>query len=61
MIVRHQRNVAAFVGAHTTWFLPGQIVEGFVSVTSAAPTNVTISQARSVGRFIFARVFGRVN
>lgn len=61
MIIHHQRNVAAFVGAHTYWFLPQQILSRRISVTTAAAANNEIEQARSINRFVFSRVFSRVN
>jgi hypothetical protein len=61
MIVYHQRNVGGFAGAHVAYWLPNQLIERRVSITSAAPTNVLVSQARSNQRFVFGRVFGRVN
>ena len=36
MILHHQDNVAAFAGGHTYWWLPQQIVNGYISVTTAA-------------------------
>lgn len=59
MIVYHQNNVAAFAGGHTNYW-PGQLQQR-VSITTAAPSNEEIEQARSISRFMNSRVFGRVN
>ncbi len=63
MIIYHQNNVAAFAGNHV-WYWPlqplGQLFHR-VGVTPAAGGAVLISQARTVSRFVSARVYGRVN
>ena len=40
MIIYHQKNVAAFAGAHTYWFLPHQILTSQITVTSATIISV---------------------
>lgn len=61
MIIYHQRNLAAFAGNHVYYWLPNQIVEARHSITSAAAAVSLIAQSRASGRFVFSRVFGRVN
>lgn len=46
MILHHQDNVAAFAGGHTYWWLPQQIVHGYISVTTAA---VAVFDERTAG------------
>ena len=61
MIIYHHSNIAAFAGNHRYWWV-GQPLFGFrISITSAAPANEEIEQARAVMRFVHSRVFGRVN
>lgn len=61
MVVYHQRNVAAFAG-NLVWYWAGQpFLHQQVSITSAAASVTIVAQARSVSRFVGARVFGRVN
>jgi len=63
MIIYHQNNVGGFAGAHT-WYWQFQPVgqhQQRVSITSAAAANQLIEQARSVARFTFTRLFGRIN
>ncbi len=61
MIIYHQKHLAGFAGAHTYWFLPNQKIVTRVAVAAGAPSNTTIEQARSIQRFVFSRVWGRVN
>lgn len=62
MIIYHQNNVAAFAGNHVYYWVGQPIIQAYrISATSAAPTEVLISQARSLSRFVFSRMFGRVN
>jgi len=61
MIIYHQNNIAGFVGAHK-WYTPLQtVIYTRITVTSAAPLNELIEQARSISRFTFTRLFGRIN
>lgn len=61
MIIYHHTRVAAFTGAHR-FFWVGQPLFGFrIAVTTAAPANEEIEQARAMFRFVGSRVFGRVN
>jgi len=61
VIVYHQRNVAAFAG-NTVWYWPTQPLLGWqISKTTAAAASVLVSQSRSGFRFVFSRVYGRVN
>ena len=58
MIIYHKNHTAAFTGAHIIYQVyPRQRI----SITTAAAANELIEQARSVSRFVFTRVFGRVN
>jgi hypothetical protein len=58
MIIYHKNHAAAFTGAHITYQLyPRQRTV----VTTAAAANNLIEQSRSISRFVFSRVFGRVN
>jgi hypothetical protein len=62
MIIYHQDNVAAFAGAHTSYVVAQQFwFQSRVSITAGAAANETIEQARSISRFTFSRVFGRIN
>jgi hypothetical protein len=62
VIIYHQRNVAAFAGNHTYWFLPKQVqVTRVTAAGGAGPANNEIEQARGLFRFVHTRVFGRVN
>jgi len=61
MIIYHQDNVAGFAGAHTYYWVGQPMFGGRVSVTTAAPSNEEIEQTRSVMRFVYSRIFGRVN
>lgn len=61
MIIHHQKNFAAFAGNHIYLDMLKSIVVQQISVTSAAAANEEIEQARSIRRFVFSRVFGRVN
>lgn len=59
MIIYHQTNVAGFVGAHVRYGL--NTMTQRISKTSAAASNVLISQSRGVMRMVQGRVFGRIN
>ncbi len=61
MIIHHQDNVAAFAGNHTIYWITQPLLFQRVSATTAAPVDQLIAQARSAFRFVFSRVFGRVN
>lgn len=61
MIIHHQTNVAAFAGNHVVYWIGQPLFQYRVSITTAAAANNEIEQARSVSRFVFPRVFGRVN
>ena len=61
MIIHHQKNIAAFAGNHIYFDMLKSIVVQQISVTSASVANQAIEQARSKFRFIFSRIFGRVN
>jgi len=61
VIIYHQSNVAAFVGGHIFYSPVQTILRQRISVTTAAAANDEIEQSRSVFRFVFSRVFGRVN
>lgn len=61
MIIHHQDNIAAFGGAHTVYWPTQPLGFQRVSVTTAAAANELIEQARSISRFTFTRIFGRVN
>ena len=61
MIIYHQRNVATFKGGHTFYWPLQPIIQQRISATSAAAANTMIQQARGLHRFVFPRVFGRVN
>jgi len=58
MIIYHKNHTAAFTGAHIIYQVyPRQCI----TITSEAAANNMIEQARSISRFVFTRVFGRVN
>lgn len=62
MIVYHQDNIAAFAGNHTFYWIGQPIIQsGRITLTSAAAANEEIEQARSIHRFMYSRIFGRVN
>lgn len=62
MIVYHQKNVAAFKGAHVHYWQTQPLIEAYkVSKTTAAAAVTLAAQWRSTHRRIQSRVFGRVN
>ncbi len=61
MIIYHQSNIAAFKGGHTFYWPLQPIIQQRISATSAAAANTMIQQARSLHRFTFTRIFGRIN
>ena len=61
MIIYHKSNIAAFAGAHKSLWLGQQFLQKLIAVTTAAPANEEIEQARSAFRFVFSRVWGSVN
>lgn len=60
MIIYHQDNVSAFAGNHTYYWPTQPLFFQRVSATSAVVDQL-IAQARATFRFVFSRVFGRVN
>ena len=60
MIIYHQTNVGGLAGASIYY---GTLTRYMVvySETTAAAANTEIELSRSTGRFIFSRLFGRVN
>jgi hypothetical protein len=61
MIVKHQTNIAAFAGNHVQYWafqLPAQQIS---STTGGVPGPSLISQIKGMGRFVSARIFGRIN
>lgn len=61
MIIRHQNNVAAFAGNYISLPSLQGIAAQQISITTAAAANDEIEQARSIMRFVFSRLFSRVN
>ena len=61
MIIHHQSNVAAFAGNHVYYWIGQPLFQSRISATTAPPANTEIEQARASFRFVFPRVFGRVN
>ena len=61
MIIHHQDNISAFAGAHTFYWPTQPLLFQRIAITTAAAANEEIEQARSVMRFLFSRLWGRVN
>lgn len=58
-MIYHQKNIAAFKGAHVYYW--GVVNQRISADGGAGPSDELIAQAKSMSRFTFARVFGRVN
>lgn len=61
MIIWHQTKFAKQAGNHVRVDMLRTFVINQIAATSAAPANEEIEQARSTMRFVFSRIFGRVN
>lgn len=61
MIIYHHNNVGGFVGAQVWYWWLQPLFGQRVSITTVAAANEEIEQARSTMRFVFSRIFGRVN
>jgi hypothetical protein len=61
VIIYHQDNVGGFSGAQTFYWGLQPLFGQRATITTAAPANEEIEQSRSIMRFVFFRVFGRVN
>jgi hypothetical protein len=44
VIIRHQKNVGGFAGAHSFWFLPSQLIEGAMAAAGAALTYTSVGK-----------------